>query len=176
MELFLKNHFLLKVTNFWYILIYLCLLSCCFSFPCGIISRTALSVINKMPSFNVFFGGWRSSLFFRGIVISHLTLFRIGGGGGRGGALAKRFSPATSTNVGVNLQNFLTFSFKTFATLVEISRPFLVPVPNYWAWTKTTPQKKWFFWSNPYKIDVMITFLIEVLQLTNFGYMRIFTI
>ena len=28
------------------------------------------------------------------------------------------FSPATSTNIGISLQNFLTFSFNTFATLV----------------------------------------------------------
>ena len=31
--------------------------------------------------------------------------------------------------------------------------------------------KKWFFCSNPYKIEVMITFLIEMLQLTSFGHM-----
>ena len=34
-----------------------------------------------------------------------------------------------------------------------------------------TPQKKWFFWSNPYKIEVMITSFIEVLELPNFGHM-----
>ena len=28
------------------------------------------------------------------------------------------FSPATSTNEGISLQSFLTFSFNTFATLV----------------------------------------------------------
>ena len=28
------------------------------------------------------------------------------------------FSPVTSTNVGISLQNFLTFNFNTFATLV----------------------------------------------------------
>ena len=33
-----------------------------------------------------------------------------------------------------------------------------MPVPNYWTWTKTTPQKKQFFSSNPRKIEVMITF------------------
>ena len=27
----------------------------------------------------------------------------------------------------------------------KISRPYLVPVPNYWTWTKTTPQKCFFF-------------------------------
>ena len=33
------------------------------------------------------------------------------------------------------------------------------------------PKKKQYFWSNPYKIEVMITFLIETLQLPNFGHM-----
>ena len=36
---------------------------------------------------------------------------------------------------------------------------YLVPVLNYWTWTKTIPQKSSFFWSNPYKIEVMITSL-----------------
>ena len=47
---------------------------------------------------------------------SRLTLFRMGGGG------AKRpptsFSPLTSTNVGISIQNFLTFSFNPFDRLV----------------------------------------------------------
>ena len=43
-------------------------------------------------------------------------------------------------------------------------------------WTKTTPQKKRFFWSNPYKIEVMITSLLEILELPNFGHMTRFTI
>ena len=29
--------------------------------------------------------------------------------------------------------------------------------------------QKWFFWSNPYKIEVMITSLIQILELPNFG-------
>ena len=73
------------------------------------------------------------------------------------------FPQVTSTDVGVSPKNFLTFSFNHFATR-RISRSYLVPVPNYWTWIKTTPQKKWFFWSNPYKIDVMITSLIEILE------------
>ena len=32
-------------------------------------------------------------------------------------------------------------------------------------------KKKWFFWSNAYKIEVMITSLIEVEQLQIFGHM-----
>ena len=33
------------------------------------------------------------------------------------------------------------------------------------------PSKKWFFWSKPYKIEVMITSAIEMLELPNFGHM-----
>ena len=57
----------------------------------------------------------------------------------------------------------------------EISRPYLVPVPNYWTSTNTTP-KKWFFWSNPYKVEVMITSLIEMLKLPKIGNMTTSTI
>ena len=41
-----------------------------------------------------------------------------GGGGGGQKDPPTRFSPVTSTNVGTNPQNFLTFSFNPFATLV----------------------------------------------------------
>ena len=48
-----------------------------------------------------------------------------GGGGGGGGWGCKKpsplptsFSPVTSANVGISSQNFLTFIFDTFATLV----------------------------------------------------------
>ena len=54
----------------------------------------------------------------------------------------------------------------------KISRPYLVPVPNYWNWTKSTSQKYWFFWSNPCNIGVMMTSVIEMLELPNFGYMN----
>ena len=40
------------------------------------------------------------------------------GGGGWRGRLPAGFDPATSTNVGVSYQNFLTFSFNPFAILV----------------------------------------------------------
>ena len=41
-------------------------------------------------------------------------------GEGDGGQKGPRtsFSPVTSTNVGISAQNFLTFSFNPFATLV----------------------------------------------------------
>ena len=58
----------------------------------------------------------------------------------------------------------------------KISSLFVVPIPNYWTWTKTTPQKKRFFLSNPYKTEVLITSLIEMLELPNFGHMSTSTI
>ena len=51
----------------------------------------------------------------------------------------------------------------------KISSSYLVPTPNYWTWARTTPQKKQYFWSNPYKMEIMITSLIEMLELPNHG-------
>ena len=39
-----------------------------------------------------------------------------------------------------------------------------------------TQWQSWFFWSNSYKIEVMITFLIEMLELTNFCHMTTYTV
>ena len=39
---------------------------------------------------------------------------------------------------------------------------------------KDHPSKKGFLWSNPYKIEVMITSLIEMLELPNFSHMTTF--
>ena len=68
---------------------------------------------------------------------------------------------------------------KTFWLLVLTLLPhwckilsfYLFPVPNYWTWTKTTPQKKEIFCSNLYKIEVTITFLIEISELPNFDHL-----
>ena len=58
----------------------------------------------------------------------------------------------------------------------KISSSYLLPVPNYWTWPKTTHQKKRFSWSNPYKIEVLITSLTEMIELPNFGHMTTFTL
>ena len=65
------------------------------------------------------------------------------------------FSPVTSTNVGISPQNFLTFS----------ANPKLLNL------NQDHSSKKRFFWSNPYKIEVMITSLTQMLELPNFGHM-----
>ena len=49
-------------------------------------------------------------------------------------------------------------------------------VPKYWTWTKTTPKKKRLFCSNPYKFEVMITSLIEILDLANCSHIITFII
>ena len=69
-----------------------------------------------------------------------LTLFRMGRRVGKK-VPPTSFSPVTSTNVGISPQNFLTFSFNPLIDCCKISSLYLVPVPNYWTWTKTTPQK-----------------------------------
>ena len=58
--------------------------------------------------------------------------------------------------------------------LPNISSSYLVLRRNYWTWTEATPQKKCFFWSSPYKIEIMITSLTE--KLPNFGHMNTHTI
>ena len=63
-----------------------------------------------------------------------------------------------------------TLVFTVLLHWPKISSQYLVLVPNYWTWTKTTPQKKWCFLSSPYKIEIMITSLAE--KLPNFGHMN----
>ena len=104
-----------------------------------------------------------------------LTLFRIGG---------RRDKRPPRPVFPLWLLQTWELSPKTFWLLVltllshwcKSSSSHLVPVPSYWTWTKATPQKKWFFWSNSYKIEVMITSLTEMLELPNFGHMTTFTL
>ena len=77
------------------------------------------------------------------------------------------------TGVWTKLQkNYFSGQFNPIGSPVpsESECQSLVPVPTYLTWTKTTPQKNWLFWSNLYKIEV-ITSLIEMLDLPNFGHM-----
>ena len=81
------------------------------------------------------------------------------------------FPPVTSTNAGFSLQNFWLLVSALLPHWPKISRPYLVSVPSYWTWIKSTPQKNWFFWSNSYKIDIIIISVIQMLELPNFGHM-----
>ena len=88
-----------------------------------------------------------------------LTLFKMAGS--KAPTPPYHFSLVTSAKVGISPQNFLTFSSNPFVTLVY----------NFKAIPRTGC-----FWSNPYKIGVVITSLIEMLQLPNFGHITTSTI
>ena len=97
-----------------------------------------------------------------------------GAGGGRK-APPTSFSPVTSTYELVP-KTFWLLVLTLLPHWYKTSRSYLVPVPNYWTSTDCTPQKHCLFWSNPYKIGVMITSVIEMLELPNFGHMITSTI
>ena len=56
------------------------------------------------------------------------------------------FSPVTSRNVGAGPNTFLILVLTFLPHWCKILSSYLVLVPNYWTWTKATPQKKRFFW------------------------------
>ena len=85
-------------------------------------------------------------------------------------ALPTSFSPVTSTNVRISPQIFLTFRFNTFDRLVQNFKFVPSASPKLLNFNKDHPSKKRFFWSNPYNIEVMITSLIQTLELPNFGH------
>ena len=91
------------------------------------------------------------------------------GGGAKGPPTS--FSPVTSTNVGTRPQNFLTFSFDPFDKLVSNFKFVPSASPKLLNLNQDQPSKKCFFWSNPYKIEVMITSLTQMLESPNFGHM-----
>ena len=95
--------------------------------------------------------------------------------GGRPKSPPTSFFSVTSAKVGISPQNFLILVLALLPHWCKISSSYLVPVPNYWTWIKTAPQKPSFFWSNPYKIDIMITSLIEILELPILAHMTLFT-
>ena len=84
-------------------------------------------------------------------------------GGDGGKRTPTSFSTVTSTNVGISPQNFLNFSFHAFATLVLNFKFAPSASPKLLNLNQNHP-------SNPYKIEVMTTFLIEMLELPNFGH------
>ena len=93
---------------------------------------------------------------------------RRGVGGQKGSPTS--FSIVTSTNVGVSPKNIFNFSINPFFQTGVICL-YLVAAPNYW-----DPPKMWFFRSNPYKIEVVITSFIEMQELPNFVHVNTSTI
>ena len=78
---------------------------------------------------------------------------------------------STSTNVGFGPQNFLNFSFNLFATLVQNVKFVPSASPKLLNLNQDHPSKKAIFLVFSFKIEVMITFLIEMPQLRNFRHM-----
>ena len=79
-------------------------------------------------------------------------------------------SPVTSRYAEISSKNFLTFSFNSFSKLVQIFKTTPSAIPKLMNLNQDHPSKKWFYWSNPNKIEVMITSFIEMLELLNFGH------
>ena len=118
------------------------------------------------------------SNFYQRITNQILTLFRMGGK--KPPPLPPQFFPCNfckCKNWPPKLSDWLLV-LTLLTDWCKIASLYLVPVPNYWTSTKTTnsPVKKQFFWSNPYKIDVTITSLIQILEFPNFGHMTTSTI
>ena len=99
----------------------------------------------------------------------HFNPIKNEGKGEGGGWWCKKPPPPLPVFL-LSLLQMLELVSKTFWLLVltlfphccKISRRYLVVLLNYWTWTKTIPQKIWFFWSNFSKIEVMITSLVEI--------------
>ena len=96
------------------------------------------------------------------------------GGGGQKG-LSTSFFILTSTNVGIIPKNYLQLKVITFSY-----NPFTILVQHFKAIPSAGPKllnlnldqtSKTIFRSNSYKSEVMITSLIEMLELPNFGQM-----
>ena len=83
---------------------------------------------------------------------------------------------ATSTNVRISSKNFLTYSFNPFATLVQNFKFAPSASPKLLYLNQDHTSKKQFFLSNPYKMEVIITSLIETPDLSNLGHMTTSTI
>ena len=98
---------------------------------------------------------------------------------GRGGVAKyppNRYSPVTPTNVGISPEIFLTFRFNSFKPLVQNLKSITSASPKSWNLNQDHPSNDWFFWLISYRIEAMITSLIEMLELPNFGHMRKSTI
>ena len=74
-----------------------------------------------------------------------LALFRMGVGG-------EAPPPCTSFSPELAPKRFWLLVLTLLPHWCKFSSLYLVSL-HYWTWTKTTPQEKWFFWSNPYKIN-----------------------
>ena len=95
-------------------------------------------------------------------LVSHIYNFNPilnrGVGGGGGGADYNNFSLLTSTSLGISPKIFMSFRSNPFATLVQNFKAIPSVSPKLSNMNQDKPQKKWFFWSNPYNIEVIPLF------------------
>ena len=89
--------------------------------------------------------------FYQNLIYQHLStsdfnnIQEWGEGGVRGKTSPYKFFPSNfyKGKVGLSFQKiFWILVFSLLTHWSQISRSYLVRVPNYWTWTKTTPQKK----------------------------------
>ena len=85
------------------------------------------------------------------------------------------FSPEIPTNVRISSYYFLHFSFNLFVTQLETSNAISVTSPKLLNLNQDHLSENLFFWSNPYKIKVVITPFIENPELPNFAHMTLLT-
>ena len=104
----------------------------CISQPKMIFNKSLYNVDQPIDFWN------RSINLFKDISEQVLTLFRMGGG-------PTSFSPVTSTNIRFGPQTSWLLVLTLLPHYCKISSLYLVPVPNYWTWTKNTLQKSDFF-------------------------------
>ena len=86
-----------------------------------------------------------------------------------------RFCLVTSTNVPISTQNFPSFNFDLFATLLLNFNAIPCVSPTWLNLKQDHPSKKRFFWSQPYKTKIMSS-VIEMLDLPIFDHMTTFAI
>ena len=70
----------------------------------------------------------------------------------------------------------VTFNFNPLATIVWNFKVIPSASLNLLNLNYEHSLKNWFLWSNPYKIEVNITFLVEMLELSNFDHDHIYNI
>ena len=98
-----------------------------------------------------------------------LTLSRMRGSGGQKNPF-NSFSSLTSPKEGICPQNFLTFSFNPFVTLLQSFNATTSTSLNLLNLHQDCPSKNRFFWSNPYRIKSIITSLGEMLELPKYDH------
>ena len=74
------------------------------------------------------------------------------------------FSHVTSRNVVISPQNFLNFGFNLSMIKFQAAPSASPKLLNL---NQDHPSKKWFYWSNLCKIEVIMTSLIEILDQTS---------